>query len=201
MVMLGIIGKTRLCLSNDTSIDHIQRTGMDIQAHGGGGLYGQTDNVFYKFVILHAERDIQEAMRIKNMLEEEFQIKPGIIFDDMPAGQHIMKALDNAINGSAWTILLLTENFLKEAWCEFQSHATLMNSINMHHKYNTVIPVRPKKNFLPREKTPFILRLINALEEGRPAFIQQVHKTFQEEMYQKQHSIWRAERSFRQAVF
>ncbi|XP_063312476.1 TIR domain-containing adapter molecule 2 [Pelobates fuscus] len=162
------------------------------------GLYSVTENVFYKFVILHAETDIEEALRIKNMLEEEFHLKPGIIFAEMPAGAHIMNTLDTAINGSAWTIILLTQNFLNETWCEFQSHATLINSINMRHKYNTVIPVRPKNNFLPRDKTPFLLRLINALEENRPAFTQQVAKAFQEHQYLKQHAIWKAERTRRQ---
>ncbi|KAM8960786.1 TIR domain-containing adapter molecule 2 [Pelodytes ibericus] len=158
------------------------------------GLDNEPEDVFYKFVVLHAETDIQEALRIKNMLEEEFHIKPGIIFAELPAGQHILTALDNAVNGSAWTILLLTENFLTETWCDFQSHATLMNSINRRHKYNTVIPVRPQKKYLSREKTPFVLKLINALEENSPAFAHQVKKTFQDQLYQKQQAIWKAER-------
>ncbi|XP_053330253.1 TIR domain-containing adapter molecule 2 [Spea bombifrons] len=157
----------------------------------------RTEDVFYKFVILHAEADISEALRIKNMLENDFSIKPGIIFAELPAGGYVLKTLDNAVNGSAWTILLLTKNFLTETWCEFQSHATLINSINMCHKYNTVIPVRPKKNYLPRENTPFILKLINALEEGSPGFTQQVQKTFQEQRYLKQHALWKAEKASR----
>ncbi|XP_071997022.1 TIR domain-containing adapter molecule 2 [Engystomops pustulosus] len=151
-------------------------------------------DIFYKFVILHAETDESEAIRVKNLLQDKFNIKPGIIFAEMPAGQQVLKNLDNAVNGSAWTILLLTENFLREAWCEFQSHATLINSIHMHHKYNSVIPVRPKDNYLPREKTPFALRLINALEEGNPEFSKQVTKTFREDLYKKQYEVWEAEK-------
>ncbi|XP_044131848.1 TIR domain-containing adapter molecule 2 isoform X2 [Bufo gargarizans] len=151
-------------------------------------------NIFYKFVILHAETDELEAIRVKNMLQDEFNIKPGIIFAEMPAGQQILKNLDDAVNGSAWTILLLTENFLREAWCEFHSHATLINSIYMHHKYNSVIPMRPKDNYLPREKTPFALKLINALEEGNSEFSKQVAKTFRDNLYKKQYNIWKAEK-------
>lgn len=151
-------------------------------------------DVFYKFVILHAETDESEAIRVKNMLQDEFNIKPGLIFAEMPAGQQILKNLDDAVNGSAWTILLLTENFLRETWCEFQSHATLINSIHMHHKYNSVIPVRPKDNYLTREKTPFALKLINALEEGNPEFSKQVEKTFRDCLYRKQYHIWKAEK-------
>ncbi|XP_075692575.1 TIR domain-containing adapter molecule 2-like [Rhinoderma darwinii] len=154
----------------------------------------EDQDIFYKFVILHAEIDELEAMRVKNILQDKFNIKPGIIFAEMPAGQQILKNLDNAVNGSAWTILLLTENFLREAWCEFQSHATLINSIHMHHKYNSVIPVRPKDNYLPREKTPFPLKLINALEEGNREFSKQVEKTFRDSLYQKQYDIWKAEK-------
>ncbi|KAM4710596.1 TIR domain-containing adapter molecule 2 [Discoglossus pictus] len=157
--------------------------------------YRGTEDVFYKFVILHATADIIEALRIKDMLQDELHIKPGIIFAEMPAGQHILKNLEDAINGSAWTIILLTENFLNETWCEFQSHTTLINSINMLHKYNSVIPVRPEKNYLPREKTPFVLKAINALEERNPTFAHQVKKTFQESTYQKQFAIWKADRA------
>ncbi|KAM3938980.1 TIR domain-containing adapter molecule 2 [Leptodactylus fuscus] len=151
-------------------------------------------DLFYQFVILHAETDELEAIRMKNMLQDKFNIKPGIIFAEMPAGQQILKNLEDAVNGSAWTILLLTENFLRETWCDFQSHATLINSIHMQHKYNSVIPVRPKDNYLPREKTPFALRLINALEEGNPEFPRQVEKTFRDSLYKKQYDIWKSEK-------
>ncbi|XP_069818792.1 TIR domain-containing adapter molecule 2 [Dendropsophus ebraccatus] len=151
-------------------------------------------DIFYKFVILHAATDELEAIRVKNMLQDEFNIKPGLIFAEMPAGQQILKNLDDAVNGSAWTILLLTENFLRETWCEFQSHATLINSIHMCHKYNSVIPVRPRDNYLPREKTPFALKLINALEEKNPEFSKQVERTFRDSLYKKQYDIWKAEK-------
>ncbi|KAM4808230.1 TIR domain-containing adapter molecule 2 [Rhinophrynus dorsalis] len=160
----------------------------------GEGMCSGEEEIFYKFVILHAKTDVSEAQRVKDMLQDKFNIKPGIIFAEMPAGQHILKTLDDAVNGSAWTILLLTEKFLTEAWCEFQSHASLINSINMHHKHNSVIPVRPQKNYLPREKTPLVLRIFNALEENNPSFPQQVEKTFKYSLYQKQYAIWKAEK-------
>ncbi|KAM9330933.1 TIR domain-containing adapter molecule 2 [Gastrophryne carolinensis] len=150
--------------------------------------------VFYKFVILHAESDISDALRMKTLLQDTLQVKPGLIFAEMPAGQHILKTLEDAVNGSAWTIILLTENFVKETWCEFQSHAMLINSINNDHKYNTVIPVRPKDNYLPRDRTPFPISLINALEEQNSEFTWLVERTFQESKYQKQYAIWKAEK-------
>ncbi|XP_075457471.1 TIR domain-containing adapter molecule 2 [Ascaphus truei] len=177
-------------------VKHIEKIPGEIPATpiNGEKMYKDSEDVFYKFVILHSTTDINEALRVKNLLQGQFHIRPGIIFAEMPAGRHILKNLEDAINSSAWTILLLTENFLNETWCEFQFHATLINSVNMQHKYNSVIPVRPETHFLPRKKTPMMLQLINALEERSPAFRQQVEKTFKESQFQKQRTIWKAER-------
>ncbi|NXA38658.1 TCAM2 protein, partial [Eudromia elegans] len=152
------------------------------------------EGVFYKFVILHAENDVDEAIRIQSLLQNKFCIKPGIIFAEMPCGKHILENLRDAVNGSAWTIILLTESFLNGPWCEFQSYTCLANALNKEHKYNTVIPVRPLNNPLPREKTPFALQAINALEEESPAFGKQVERIFQESTYRQQQEIWRRER-------
>uniref|UniRef100_A0A8B9Q1C1 TIR domain-containing adapter molecule 2 n=1 Tax=Apteryx owenii TaxID=8824 RepID=A0A8B9Q1C1_APTOW len=152
------------------------------------------EGVFYKFVILHAENDVDEAIRIQNLLQNKFCIKPGIIFAEMPCGKHILENLGDAVNGSAWTIILLTEKFLNGPWCEFQSYTCLANALNKQHKYNSVIPVRPLNNPLPREKIPFALQAINALEEDSPGFAKQVERIFQESTYRQQREIWRRER-------
>ncbi|CAI9562208.1 unnamed protein product [Staurois parvus] len=183
---IPIIQEEPVCASNNNTVTPQMGSSLKLNE--------DNEEVFYKFVILHAETDINEAMRLKDLLQDTFHVKPGLIFAEMPAGQHILQTLDNAVNGSAWTILLLTENFLKETWCEFQSHATLINSINMHHKYNTMIPVRPKDNYLPRDKTPFPINLFNALEEKSPEFNLLVERTFQESIYQKHYATWKAEK-------
>ncbi|XP_067425227.1 TIR domain-containing adapter molecule 2 [Emydura macquarii macquarii] len=153
------------------------------------------DDVFYKFVILHAENDTNEASRLQHLLQNKFCIKPGIIFAEMPGGRHLLENLNDVVNRSAWTIILLTEHFLSEAWCEFQSYTSLMNALNKQHKYNSVIPLRPLNNPLPREKTPCVLQAINALEEDSPGFAKQVEKIFQESKYRQQQAIWRKERT------
>lgn len=153
------------------------------------------ENVFYKFVILHSGNDIDEANRLLHLLQNKFCIKPGIIFAEMPSGRHLLQNLNDAVNRSAWTIILLTEHFLSEAWCEFQSYASLMNALNKQHKYNSVIPLRPLNNPLPREKTPCVLQTINALEEDSPGFAKQVQKIFQESKYRQQKAIWEKERT------
>ncbi|XP_060027263.1 uncharacterized protein LOC103112541 [Erinaceus europaeus] len=152
------------------------------------------DDVFLKFVILHSEDDTQEALRVQHLLQSRFGIQPGIIFAEMPGGRQHLQNLDHAVNGSAWTILLLTENFLRDTWCHFQFHTSLMNSVNRQHKYNSVIPMRPLNRPLPRERTPFPLRTINALEEQSQGFATQVQRIFRDSVYQTQQNIWRETR-------
>ncbi|XP_055980368.1 TIR domain-containing adapter molecule 2 [Sorex fumeus] len=153
------------------------------------------DEEFLKFVILHAQEDTYEALRVQSLLQNEFGIKPGIIFAEMPCGRQHLQNLDDAVNGSAWTILLLTENFLQDTWCRFQFDTSLMNSVNRQHKYNSVIPMRPLSNPLPRERTPLALRTINALEEGSRGFATQVERIFQESVYETQKTIWKEMRN------
>ncbi|XP_036702199.1 TIR domain-containing adapter molecule 2 [Balaenoptera musculus] len=161
----------------------------------------EEEEVFLKFVILHAEEDTDEALRVQNLLENDFGIKPGIIFAEMPCGRQHLQNLDDAVNGSAWTILLLTENFLRDTWCKFQFYTSLMNSVNRQHKYNSVIPMRPLNNPLPRERTPFALRTINALEEESRGFPTQVERIFQDSVYRIQQAIWKETRNMVQRQF
>lgn len=161
----------------------------------------EEEEVFLKFVILHAEDDTDEALRVQNLLQNDFGIKPGIIFAEMPCGRQHLQNLDDAVNGSAWTILLLTENFLRDTWCNFQFYTSLMNSVNRQHKYNSVIPMRPLNSPLPRERTPFALQTINALEEESRGFSTQVERIFQESVYKTQQTIWRETRNLAQRQF
>ncbi|XP_038186423.1 TIR domain-containing adapter molecule 2 [Arvicola amphibius] len=153
------------------------------------------EEVFLKFVILHAEGDIEEALRVQDLLQNDFGIRPGIIFAEMPCGRLHLQNLDDAVNGSAWTILLLTENFLRDTWCNFQFYTSLMNSVNRQHKYNSVIPMRPLNSPLPRERTPLALQTINALEEESRGFSTQVERIFQESVYERQRTIWKETRN------
>ncbi|KAM6475471.1 TIR domain-containing adapter molecule 2 [Liasis olivaceus] len=146
---------------------------------------------FYRFVILHAEEDIEEAIRVQDLLQNEYCIKPGLIFAEMPSGRHLLENLTNAMNDSAWIIILLTENFLRDLWCEFQSYTSLLGALTIPHKYNSVIPMRPRNKPLPWERTPFILQCINVLQEDSPGFSDQVKKTFQEARYRQQEEVWR----------
>lgn len=178
-------------------------TGELAEAAGVDGMSEEEaeEEVFFKFVILHAEDDTDEALRVQDLLQNDFGIKPGIIFAEMPCGRQHLQNLDDAVNGSAWTILLLTENFLRDTWCRFQFYTSLMNSVNRQHKYNSVIPMRPLNNPLTRERTPFALRTINALEEESRGFRIQVERIFQESVYKTQQTIWKETRKMAQREF
>lgn len=151
----------------------------------------EAEDKFYSFVILHAEEDTEEAIRVQDLLQNEYCIKPGIIFAEMPSGRHLLENLTDAINDSAWIIILLTENFLRDLWCEFQSYTSLLGALTIPHKHNSVIPMRPRNRPLPWERTPFILQCVNVLQEDSPGFSVQVKKTFQEARYKQQEKVWR----------
>nr|XP_056704552.1 TIR domain-containing adapter molecule 2 [Euleptes europaea] len=173
----------------DLSLDADSRSHTDTQeTHSSDE---DTGEIFYRFVILHAEDDIDEALRVLERLQNEFCIKPGIIFAAMPSGRHLLENLQDAMNGSAWTIILLTENFFSELWCPFQAYTCLFSSLTKPHKGNTVIPLRPRNNPLPWERTPLVLRALHALQEDSPGFAAQVNKIFQESSYRQQQALWK----------
>ena len=88
------------------------------------------------------------------LLENDFGIKPGIIFAEMPCGRQHLQNLDDAINGSAWTILLLTENFLRDTWCKFQFYSSLMNSVTDSTSTTPSSPCSPWTNPCPERGLP-----------------------------------------------
>lgn len=128
------------------------------------------EEVFFKFVILYVEDDIDEVFRVQSLLENDFGIKFGIIFVEMLCGRQYLQNLDDAVNGFVWIILLLIENFLRDIWCKFQFYTFLMNFVNRQYKYNFVIFMRSLNNLLFRERIFFVLRIINVLEEDSRGF-------------------------------
>ncbi|KAH0628147.1 hypothetical protein JD844_008930 [Phrynosoma platyrhinos] len=176
---------TKLC---DLSLDIETNCHINIQETQSGD--EDVGDIFYRFVILHAEDDVEEAVRVQDILQNDFCIKPGIVFAEMASGKHLLENLNDALRSSAWTIILLTENFLNELWYEFQSYTALFSALTIPNKQNTVIPMRPRNNPLPWERTPFILQSIRALHEDSPGFAEQVKKIFQEGKYKQQKAVW-----------
>lgn len=68
-----------------------------------------TEAVFFMFVVLHTDNDADQAIQIQNLLQNKFCVKSGITFAAMPCSERVLENLSDAVNGSAWTIMLMTK--------------------------------------------------------------------------------------------
>ncbi|XP_068427166.1 TIR domain-containing adapter molecule 1 [Clinocottus analis] len=149
---------------------------------------------FYAFVILHALEDEDMADGMREKIEAVIR-SDGATFsvDFAIPGKSILSCVEDAINNSAFTLLLLTRNF-NTRLLEMETDSALINSINNTHKYNTVIPLLPHENCMPRERLPLVLKTINSLEENK-RFERRLKKVFTPLAIQKQRSIWNEEQT------
>lgn len=128
----------------------------------------QEEVTFYSFVILHAQGEQDEIMaddlkeRIKGIIKSD-----GATFSNeftIP-GKPEISCVDDAINNSAFTLLLLTKNFNK--FLELKSNSALVNSIRDPAKHDTVIPLLPRSNAMPIDNIPMVLKTLIPLVENR----------------------------------
>lgn len=128
----------------------------------------QEEVTFYSFVILHAQGDQDEIMaedmkeRIKGIIKSD-----GATFSNeftMP-GKYEIRCVEDAINNSAFTLLLLTKSFNK--FLEMKTNSALVNSIRDPAKHDTVIPLLPQTNAMPIEDIPMVLRTLIPLVDNR----------------------------------
>ncbi|KAI1891601.1 hypothetical protein AGOR_G00145460 [Albula goreensis] len=153
--------------------------------------------LFYSFVILHSSEDADVAVKWQEKLQRLVVGKGATFNQDFAVpGQHTLSCIEDAINNSAFTILLLTQNF-NTRMLEVETNSALMNSIEKNHKSNTVIPLLPSENRLPRDKLPIILRTINPLEEGSN-FDKNVRKAMSPDRIRRQEEVWKQEQSIRE---
>ncbi|KAJ8374512.1 hypothetical protein SKAU_G00050920 [Synaphobranchus kaupii] len=154
---------------------------------------GEEEEEFFSFVILHAPEDVDLAGRLQERLEP-LVVGNGTTFSDFAIpGKHRLSCVDDAINNSAFTILLLSQNF-NSRMLEFECNCALMSSIENRHKSNTVIPLLPSENRLPREHIPASLRILVSLEEGARGFDMKVKKAMGRDNIERQKYAWRQER-------
>ncbi|XP_059847624.1 TIR domain-containing adapter molecule 1 [Hypanus sabinus] len=145
-------------------------------------------DAFYPFVILHVPEDAEIAEHVRDRLES-LGVKGTTIDDISVPGQSQIKCIEDAVNNSAFTILLLTKNFNTQ-WADYETNVTLMDSINNEHKYNTVVPLLPKRNPLPQDKIPFALSATVSLKENSRHFEKQVKKIFAKEALDSHRRGW-----------
>lgn len=158
-----------------------------------------SDQKFYNFVVIHARADEQVALRIREKLEtlgvpdgatfcEEFQVP----------GRGELHCLQDAIDHSGFTILLLTASFDCRLSLHQVNHA-LMNSLTQSGRQDCVIPLLPLE-CSQAQLSPDTTRLLQSivwLDEHSPIFARKVANTFKTQKLQAQRVRWKKEQEAR----
>ncbi|NXK27258.1 TCAM1 protein, partial [Arenaria interpres] len=148
------------------------------------------DRKFFTFVVLHASEDESVAHRVKNLLENMGVPDGATLSEDFfIAGRSHLTCFQDAMENSAFIILLLTKNFLCNL-CMFQTNTALMESILKPSKCDSVIPFVPKENPLERSQLPSTLSGLMPLDENSPMFSRTVRNTFTSSRVGKRKDMW-----------
>ncbi|NXE42130.1 TCAM1 protein, partial [Ptilorrhoa leucosticta] len=148
------------------------------------------DAKFFTFVVLHASEDEIVAHRVKNLLESMGVSNGATLSEDFfIAGRSHMICFQEAMENSAFMILLLTKNFPCNL-CLFQTDTALMQSILDPSKRDSVIPFLPKANALEHSRIPTMLSVLVTLNESSPLFSRNVHKTFNPKKIREKKALW-----------
>uniref|UniRef100_A0A8C3JHL6 TIR domain-containing adapter molecule 1 n=1 Tax=Calidris pygmaea TaxID=425635 RepID=A0A8C3JHL6_9CHAR len=148
------------------------------------------DRKFFTFVVLHASEDESVAHRVKSLLESMGVPDGATLSEDFfIAGRSHLTCFQDAMENSAFIILLLTKNFLCNL-CVFQTNTALMESILKPSKCDSVIPFVPKENPLERSQLPCTLSGLMPLDENSPVFSRTVRNTFTSSRVSKRKAIW-----------
>lgn len=164
---------------------------MDIpkEVHNSNGDEEDEEASFYSFVILHAPQDVDMAESMKERLESIVGSEGAIFSEDFAIpGKSTLRCVEDAINNSAFTILLLTRNF-NTRMLEMKTDSALINSLNNPHKCYTVIPLLPRENCMPRQSMPMVLQTLVAVEENKN-FDRRIQKALSPSQIKRLKRIW-----------
>lgn len=150
----------------------------------------EEEATFYAFVIMHAPEDADVADEVREKMEKIIDCKGATFSDDfqMP-GKSTLRCVEDAINNTAFTILLLTRNFTTRM-LELETNSALINSLNNKHKWNTVIPLLPLHNCMPKQDIPLVLQTIVPLQENKN-FEKKILKSISLVKVKRQEKIWK----------
>uniref|UniRef100_UPI00398F53E7 TIR domain-containing adapter molecule 1 n=1 Tax=Pristiophorus japonicus TaxID=55135 RepID=UPI00398F53E7 len=195
-------GKHTKSVSHDPSLGMTKLSNSSEITSGKSSLSGvpsepaeaSFEDTFYPFVILHSQEDAHIAESVQVRLES-LGVESGATFEEFSLpGLSPIKCIDDAVNNSAFTILLLTSNFNTQ-WEDYQANTVLMHSINNEHKNNTVIPLLPKKDRMRKGEIPFALSAIIHLDENSTHFERHVKKLFKKTVLEKHKKSWLEEQT------
>ncbi|XP_075300429.1 TIR domain-containing adapter molecule 1 [Opisthocomus hoazin] len=145
---------------------------------------------FFTFVVLHASEDEIVAQRVRDLLENMGVPNGATLCEDFSiAGRSHMTCFQDAMENSAFIILLLTKNFPCNL-CMFQTNTVLMESILKPSKRDSVIPFVPKENPLERSQIPSTLGGLTPLDENSPGFSRTVRNTFTPSRINERKAMW-----------
>ncbi|XP_051822784.1 TIR domain-containing adapter molecule 1 [Antechinus flavipes] len=150
-----------------------------------------TGQRFFSFVILHAQEDEAIAFRVRDTLES-LGVPDGATFCEefqLP-GRFELRCLQDAIDNSAFTVLLLTRHFNCHMSL-YQVNMALTNSITRKEKENSVIPFFPRESTLKSTQVSPLLRGLVSLDENSPVFSKKVKNTFNSRKLQAQREVWK----------
>ncbi|XP_039589774.1 TIR domain-containing adapter molecule 1 [Passer montanus] len=148
------------------------------------------DAKFFTFVVLHASEDEVVAQQVKNLLESMGVPNGATLSEDFfIAGRSHMTCFQEAMENSAFMILLLTKNFPCNL-CLYQTDTALMQSILDPSKQDSVIPFLPKANALEGSQIPRMLSALVTLNESSPLFPTNVQKTFNPKKIREKKAMW-----------
>ncbi|XP_042335396.1 TIR domain-containing adapter molecule 1 [Sceloporus undulatus] len=155
-------------------------------------------NEFFTFVILHANEDDAIACRVKDKLES-MGVSNGATYseDFLVPGHSQLGCFQNALDNSAFTLLLLTENF-RSRFCAYQTNVALMDSFTRFSKTNTVIPFISKERPIKPSKIPKLLATLVPLDENSPLFDRKVKNTFRTRAIQEKKAEWSLRRQIQE---
>ncbi|XP_028296624.1 TIR domain-containing adapter molecule 1 [Gouania willdenowi] len=154
----------------------------------------EEEEVFYAFVIFHAREDSDTALRLKEKVETIIKCEGATFSEDFCVpGKHTLACVEDAVNNSAFSFLLLTRHFNTSRLLEVKTNMALMNSINKQHKFNTVIPLLPRRNALEPQNLPLVLSSLVPLEENKN-FDKKVLKLMSPATIRRQRITWTKER-------
>uniref|UniRef100_A0A8C3QDF3 TIR domain-containing adapter molecule 1 n=1 Tax=Geospiza parvula TaxID=87175 RepID=A0A8C3QDF3_GEOPR len=145
---------------------------------------------FFTFVVLHASEDELVAHQVKDLLESMGVSNGATLSEDFfIAGRSHMTCFQEAMENSAFIILLLTKNFPCKL-CLYQTDTALMQSILDPSKQDSVIPFLPKANALECSQIPRMLSVLVTLNESSPLFPKNVQKTFNPKKIGEKKAMW-----------
>ncbi|XP_053739296.1 TIR domain-containing adapter molecule 1 [Synchiropus splendidus] len=160
-----------------------------LQPNTGSLTEEEEEVMFYPFVILHAPEDTEAAEAIKEKMETVIGADGATFSEDFAIpGRSTLRCIEDAINNSAFTVLLLTRNF-NTRMLEVKTESALINSLHNKHKYNTVIPLVPSENRLPKDQMPLVLKTLVPLEESK-SFEKKLRKVFSPAKLKAQKRLW-----------